>query len=136
MKNYTKLITSLAALVAVVGIWGGLLAACASESSTASSTPTQTTVTPSPNVLPSETSAETTTDTEEPAVTEYRDPTDISELPLEVQVYTSMASDLVDAGTLPSSAVTISAVQADVAREYGITLTAAEADTVVQAILR
>ncbi|ATW59039.1 hypothetical protein PBI_MAHDIA_40 [Gordonia phage Mahdia] len=131
MKNYTKLITSLAALVAVVGIWGGLLAACASESSTASSTPTQTTVTPSPNVLPSE-----TTDTEETAVTEYRDPADVSELPLEVQVYTSMAADLVDAGTLPSSAVTISAVQADVAREYGITLTAAEADTVVQAILR
>ena len=134
MKNYTKLITSLAALLAVVGVWGVLLAACASESSTASSTPIQTTVTPSPNVLPSE--AETTTDTEEPAVTEYRDPADVSELPLEVQVYTSMAADLVDAGTLPSSAVTISAVQADVAREYGITLTAAEADTVVQAILR
>lgn len=132
MKNHTKLITSLAALVAVVGIWGVLLAACASESSTASSTPTQTTATPSPNVLPSE----TTTETEETAVTEYRDPTDVSELPFEVQVYTSMAADLVDAGTLPSSAVTISAVQADVAREYGITLTAAEADTVVQAILR
>lgn len=135
MKNHIKLITSLAALVAVVGILGVLLAACASESSTASSTPTQTTATPSPNVLPSEASAETTTDTEEPAVTEYKDPT-ITDLPLEVQVYTSMAADLVDAGTLPSSAVTISAVQADVAREYGITLTAAEADTVVQAILR
>lgn len=129
MKNHTKLITSLAALVAVVGVWGVLLAACASESSTASSTPTQTTAS-------AETTTDTTTDTEESPVTEYRDPTDISELPLEVQVYTSMASDLVDAGTLPSSAVTISAVQADVAREYGITLTAAEADTVVQAILR
>jgi len=64
------------------------------------------------------------------------DAPDITELPFEVQVYASTARGLVTNGTIPKSKVTISAVQADVAREYGITLTAAEADTVVQAILR
>lgn len=66
---------------------------------------------------------------------EYRDPTDISELPVEVQIYTSMATDLVRNGSVPRESVTVQAVQDDVAREYGITLTAAEADTVVRAIL-
>ena len=130
MKNYTKLITSLAALVAVVGIWGGLLAACASESSTASSTPTQTTSTPSPNVPPSE----TTTDTEEIPVTEYKDPT-ITDLPLEVQTYASMAKSMVAHGMIPRDRVTIDLIQADVAREYGITLTAAQADAVRDEVL-
>ena len=130
MKNYTKLITSLAALVAVVGIWGGLLA-CTSDltpawvenTATASSTPTLPPTDMTTNVLPKETT-----------VTEYKDPT-ITDLPLEVQTYASMAKSMVAHGMIPRDRVTIDLIQADVAREYGITLTAAQADAVRDEVL-
>ncbi|AWY05483.1 hypothetical protein PBI_MORRISSEY_41 [Gordonia phage Morrissey] len=64
------------------------------------------------------------------------DAPDITELPFEVQVYASTARSMVTNGTIPKSKVTIPAVQNDVSREYGITLTSAEAWAIVRYVRR
>lgn len=64
------------------------------------------------------------------------DAPDITELPFEVQVYASTARSMVTNSTIPKSKVTIPAVQNDVSREYGITLTSAEAWAIVRYVRR
>lgn len=67
---------------------------------------------------------------------EYHDPAALTDLPYEVQVYVGMARGLVKNGTVPASRVTPAFVQADVSREYGIDLNAAQAEFVVNEITR
>ena len=80
--------------------------------------------------------AEVTTHYPEPDPAEYHDPTAVADLPVEVQVYVSMARGLVKNGTVPRDRVTATLVQTDIMREYGISLNAAQTDYVVSEILR
>ena len=99
-------------------------AGCSSDSSTAQGTPPSVeTTAPTTNVLPTSPADAAT-------------PEDLGTYPIEIQVYVSMAHDLVETGTLSRDKVTADAVAEDVAREYGITLTDAEAQAVVREILR
>lgn len=63
------------------------------------------------------------------------DAADLSEYPVEIQVYTSMANDLWKSGQLKLSAVTTTAIKADILANYGITLTDDEAAEIRRAIL-
>ena len=47
------------------------------------------------------------------------DAADLSEYPVEIQVYTSMANDLWKSGQLKLSAVTTTAIKADILANYG-----------------
>lgn len=110
--------------------------ACATNGSRAG----ESQLTPAPVVTVTETSLPSATETpttEETTVapTTRTDESHEAELPYEVQVYVSMAKDLVAQGTVPDSSVTPLAVKADVAREYGIQLTEAQAERAVAEIL-
>lgn len=128
MKLNTPVAKAIMSTLGVVGIWAGVLA-CTSDltpawvenSSTASADPTLPDPTMTTNVLPKDADV-----TNEP----------ISELPYQVQVYASMARNLVDNGTIPRSRVTRAVIQEDVAREYGITLTDDQAGVVRAEVLR
>lgn len=63
------------------------------------------------------------------------DAADLSEYPVEIQAYTSMANDLWKSGQLKLSAVTTAAIKADIQANYGITLTDDEASEIRRAIL-
>ncbi|UAJ15469.1 hypothetical protein SEA_WIDOW_40 [Gordonia phage Widow] len=128
----------------LAAVLGGLttvaLGACATDGSRAGEsqltpapvvTVTETTVSPAPR----STATETTTEEAPVAPTTRTDESHEAELPYEVQVYVSMAKDLVANGTVPASAVTPLAVKEDVAREYGIQLTEAQAERAVAEIL-
>ena len=54
---------------------------------------------------------------------------------MEVQVYTSMANALWKSGQIKPSAVTTTAIKADIQANYGITLTDDEAAEIRRAIL-
>lgn len=91
-----------------------------------------------PHYSANRTAQETTVTNDYPAPDpgEYRDPAALTDLPYSVQVYTRMARGLVQNGTVPRSRVTPAFVQADVFREYGIELNAAQAEFVVNEITR
>lgn len=112
------LVLSLSTTLAVVALGVGLLA-CNIEPATASHVPTSSAAEPSPNPLP----------------VEYTDP-EITDLPLPVQTYAAMARGLVANGAIPRDKVTLEIIQEDVQREYGIQLTAAQAEAVRSEVLR
>lgn len=130
----SKLYARALALV-IAGLASATLIGCSTTGSRAG----ESQLTPAPVVTVTETATHTTTatTTEEPtmATTTRTDESAEADLPAEVQVYVAVAQGMVDAGTVPRSAVTPAAVKEDVAREYGIQLTEAQAERAVAEIL-
>lgn len=83
------------------------------------------------------TTSATAPTTKETSVTEDDGPVEgVEALPYQVQVYTSVARDMLSQGAFPRSRVTTAYVISDIQANYGISLTDAEAEVVVKEILR